>query len=196
MGQFLINFIFVFCFSFSLFAKDCSYEFDQDSAVITGTGFKTSKKIGVDGNFPGITLNKTEKTEDPKKLLEGLVVTVDLVSLDSGNSLRDTNLRETLFANIIGDSVVEVSVKEVTKDKIKTTMKINDKSQEITFNYKLENDTFKADGKFDALKFALGDQIDMLKKRCGSLHTGSDGKSVTWTEFNISLLAPLKKICK
>ncbi len=196
MNPFRVLLSFFLSFQVNAFAKDCTYEFDQEKSVVIGTGFKTSKKVGVNGKFFGIKLNKEEKVNDPKKLLDGLEVSVDLVSLDSENSLRDKNLRETLFSNIVGDSVVRVKVMEVTKDKIKTSMNLNEKSQEVVFNYTLEKDTFKAEGVFDALKFALNDQIAALKKRCGSLHTGADGKSVTWTDFNVSVVAPLVKKCK
>ncbi len=191
-----LKFFFVLIFTLPAHSKDCTYEFDQEKAIITGTGYKTSEKIGVDGNFPGVKLNKAEKKKTPKELLKDLVVTVDLVSLDSGNSLRDKNLRETLFSNILGDSVVEVKVDQIEKDKLKTTMKINEQTQKIDFTYKVDGDKITAEGVFDAVKFALGDQIAALKKRCGSLHTGEDGKSVTWTDFKVSVLAPLKKVCK
>lgn len=196
MDMKFLKFFIILIFTLPAHSKECTYEFDQERAVITGTGYKTSEKIGVDGNFPGVKLNKTERKKRPSDLLKNLVVTVDLVSLDSGNSLRDKNLRETLFANILGDSVVEVTVDKIEKDKLKTTMKINEQTQKIDFTYKVDKEKITAEGVFDAVKFSLGDQIAALKKRCGSLHTGEDGKSVTWTDFKISVLAPLKKECK
>ena len=118
------------------------------------------------------------------------------MTLDSGNTIRDKNMRETLFAGVLGDSVATVSVKKVSDKKISAEFKINEKTQNIDFDYSLKNDVMTATGKFDAMKFALGDQIAALKKRCGSLHTGSDGKSVTWTEFDLKVTAKLKKNCK
>lgn len=176
--------------------KVCTYEFDVENSKVEGTGYKFTEKTGVTGQFGGVKLNKSEKKEKAEDLLNGLEVTVDLMTLDSGNALRDRNLRETLFAGILGDSVAKVSVTKVEKNKIEADLKINEKSQKITFDYKMDKETMTATGKFDAVKFALGDQMAALKKRCGSLHTGSDGKSVTWTEFALSVKAKLKKVCK
>ena len=177
-------------------AETCLYEFDQEKASVAGTGFKYSEKTGVKGLFTGIKLNKSEKKSEAKKLLDGLEVTVDLMTLDSGNSLRDKNMRETLFAGILGDSVVKVLVKKVTDKVISTEFKINEKTKAVDFEYSLKGNTFNATGKFDVVDFALNEQVAALKKRCGSLHTGSDGKSVTWTEFDLEITAPLKKTCK
>lgn len=178
------------------YGKTCTYEFDVEKSTLQGTGYKTTEKVGVAGRFSGIKINKSEKLEEPQKLLEGLEVVVDLMTLDSGNALRDKNLMETLFAGVLGDSVATVTVKSVSDKKISTELKINEKTQTVNFDYSLKGDVFKATGKFDAMSFALGDQIAALKKRCGSLHTGSDGKSVTWTEFDLSVTAPLKKSCQ
>lgn len=174
----------------------CTYEFDKENSKVEGTGYKYTEKAGVAGHFPGFKLNKLEKKASVEELLNGLVVMVDLVTLDSGNALRDKNMRETLFTGILGDSVATVTVKKVSKDKIETEMKLNEKTQGITFDYKVKGDTLTATGIFDSVKYALGDQLAALKKRCGSLHTGSDGKSVTWSDFALKVTAKLKKVCK
>ncbi len=177
---------FVLICSFLLFSsfgfgkdKSCTYEFDVENSKVEGTGYKYTEKTGVTGQFPGFELNKTEKAKTPKALLDGLVVTVNLVTLDSGNALRDKNMRETLFTGIVGDSKATVTVKKVSDKKIETELSLNEKTQKLEFEYSIKDDTISAKGTFDAVQFALGDQIAALKKRCGSLHTGSDGKSVT-----------------
>lgn len=173
----------------------CSYKFNLEKSEIKGTGFKLTEKKGVAGSFTGFKLNKEETAKVEKDLLKDLVVTVDLMTLDSGNALRDKNLRETLFANIVGDSIVTVSVKSVTEKKIETELKLNDKTQKVMFDYTLKDGFITAKGSFDVLKFAMGDQVAALKKRCGSLHTGSDGKSVTWTDFDLLVKAKIDGKC-
>lgn len=197
--KFILSLLFVLGFSTSMaMAKDqaCSFEFDVDNSKVEGTGFKYTEKAGVTGVFPGVKLNKTAKASDPKELLKDLVVTVNLMTLDSGNAIRDKNMRETFFSGILGDSVAVVTVKEIKDKKIKAEIMINEKSQTIDFDYTMTKDSITAKGKFDAMKFALGDQIAALKKRCGSLHTGADNKSVTWTEFDLAVVAKIKKTCQ
>ena len=186
----------VILFTLSLQAKECTYEFDLDKSLVQGTGFKFTEKKGVTGSFTKFSLNKVEKKKSIKELLDGLVVTVDLMSLETGDMLRDQNLREAFFSTVIGNAEAKVEVKKVTDKKIEAVLNLNGKSQPISFDYKLVKDTIEAKGSFDALQFALNDGIDGLKKRCGSLHTGTDGKSKTWTDFDISVKALTVKSCK
>ena len=118
------------------------------------------------------------------------------MSLDSGNEWRDKNLRETLFNGILGDSVAQVTVKSVKKGQLETELQINQKTQPMIFDYQFKGEAITATGSFDILSFAMGDQIAALKKRCGALHTGKDKKSVTWTDFTLSVKAKLKKNCQ
>lgn len=189
--------VFVSCFVFSLntFSKDCTYRFDPDNSVIQGTGYKFTKKMGVNGVFTGFKLNKNKKKKSISKLLEGLVVTVDLRTLDSGDSMRDKNIMETLFSGFSGGPVVRVSVEKVTDKTIETRLKMNNKSQKLIFNYKIKTGVLNAKGRFDILEYALGKQVGKFKKRCGFLHTGKDGKSVTWTDFDLSVTAKIIKTC-
>ena len=193
--------IFIMSFLLVVFAHaketSCTYEIDSENSKVEGTGYKYTEKTGVKGHFPGVKLSQMVKKPSIKEWLEsGVEVTVDLMTLDSGNALRDKNMRETLFAGILGDSVAKVKVLKVTDKKLQTELKINEKTQKIEFDYTVKDNTMTASGIFDALKFALGDQIAALKKRCGSLHTGSDGKSVTWTDFKLDVSAAFKKVCK
>ena len=64
------------------------------------------------------------------------------------------------------------------------------------FKYQKKEEVITATGEIDLIEFAMGEQIAALKKRCGSLHTGADDKSVTWTTFDLKLTAKLKKHCE
>lgn len=197
MNRPLILSLFVALFSFQVHSqgKNCRYNFDRDKSLVQATGYKFSDKVGVTATFEGVELNSNKEQKNKKDLLNGLVVSVDLLSIDSENSLRDMNLRETLFANILGDSKVTVAVEKVTDKKIETKVTLNQKSQKVVFDYKMTDSGVEAKGLFDALKYSLGDQIAALKKRCGSLHTGEDGKSITWTDFDLEVKAYFKKTC-
>ena len=192
----LILFLSSLIFSLILQAKTCTYEFDEDNSVVEGTGFKFTEKTGVKAKFAQFDLNKMEKKASAKELLDGLKVTVNLMSIDSGNALRDKNMRETLFANLIGDSQAIVEVTKVKAKEIETLLHLNDKKLPINFSYTMKKGIIEAKGSFDAINFAMNDAIVSLKKRCKSLHTGSDGKSVTWSDFDLSVKAAIKKVCK
>ncbi|MEM7646356.1 MAG: YceI family protein, partial [Pseudomonadota bacterium] len=183
MKTIFLSIFFVLSSSPILFAKDCTYTIDEEKSMVEGTGFKFTEKKGVKGRFLGVQLSQNKPQKAFEDLFKGLSVSVDLVTLDSGNSLRDKNMRETLFSGILGDSKAQVKVLQMNKKKIETEIKLNNKTQKVSFDYSMKDMVIVAKGQFDALKFALGDQIAALKKRCGSLHTGSDGKSVTWPTF-------------
>ncbi len=193
----MLIFLLSFFMSSFTFSQSCQYEFDLKKTVVEGTGYKFTQKEAVSARFSGFKINQEgQKKDNAKDLLKDLEVTVDLMTIDSGNSLRDQNLRETLFSGIFGDSIATINVKSVTADQIETLLKINEKSLPVTFTYKIKDQMIEALGSFDALDFALTEQIAALKKRCGSLHTGSDGKAKTWTDFKLSVKAALKKNCE
>ncbi len=197
MNRPLILSLFFTLFSFQVQSqgKNCLYSFDLAKSLVQGTGYKFTNKTGVTATFEGVELNSNKSQKNKKDLLKDLIVSVDLLSIDSENALRDMNMRETLFANILGDSKVTVAVEKVTDKKIETKVTLNQKSQTVVFDYKMTDFGIEAKGLFDALKYSLGDQIAALKKRCGSLHTGDDGKSVTWTDFKLEVKAYFKKTC-
>ena len=191
----LVSFCFLLFF-LNAFAEDCTYQLDLENFSIQGTGYKFTNKVGVNGLFAGFKLNKNEKQKSIQALLRGLTVTVDLMSLDSGDLVRNKNMKETLFAGMLGSSSATVSVQKVGAKTIETQLRVNNKTQRVVFGYTIKNGVITAKGRFDALKYALGKQIAALKKRCGLLHTGADGKSVTWTDFDLKVTAGTKKACR
>ena len=191
-----VSFLCCFLLSFNISAENCTYQFDPQKTLIQGTGYKFSNKKGVTGKFKDIKINQNKKAASIKELLKNLVVTVNLKSLSAGNPLRDKNITETLFSKLVGGAQATVSVKKVTNKNINTQLKINKNSQEVLFRYSIKNNTLTAQGTFNALKYGIGKQIAAFKKRCGSQHKGSDGKKVTWTDFDLKVTAPVIKTCR
>ena len=191
-------YLFFCCFIFSLtaFSSNCTYEFDPAHSVIQGTGYKFTEKMEVNGSFTGFKLSKNEKKKSIRELLKGLEVTVDLTTLNSGDSMRDKNISETLFSGFSGGPVVRVSVEKVTDKTIETRLKMNNRSQRVIFNYKIKAGVLRAKGHFNILEYALGEQMGKFKKRCGLLHIGKDKKIVTWTDFGLGVTAKIKKTCQ
>lgn len=180
-------------------AKNCTYNLDLENTVLEGTGYKFTEKLGVAAKFPGFKLSHPEKKQPQgpnlREAVVGQTMVVDLMTIDSGNVLRDQNLRESLFANIKGDSVASITIKKMTDSKIETEFKLNEKTKPVVFDYTVKGDVLSAKGKIDALDFGMSDSMNALKKMCGALHTGSDGKSVTWSEFGLSLTAKFTEKC-
>ena len=177
-------------------AGNCLYSFDVDNSVVEGTGFKTTQKVGVAGKFLKFSTNSKGKKKSVKELLEGLVVTVDLMSVDSGNAIHDKNLREAFFSLLSENSKAQVTVKSVSEKELVTELSVHGKKKDVRFAYEIKKDVVEAKGSFDALDFAMTEAMDALKKRCGALHTGSDGKSKTWSTFDLRVEARLLKACK
>ena len=185
-----------FLFFFNAFAEECTYQFDSKKILIQGTGYKFSNKTGVTGKFSDFAIARDKKAKSVKALLQDLVVTVNLASLSAGNPLRDKNIKETLFSKLVGGSQVTVSVRKVTRKNISARLDINKNSQDVSFDYRVKDDTLVAQGTFNALKYGLGKQIEAFKKRCGSQHKGPDGKKVTWMDFDLKVTAPIIKNCR
>lgn len=178
------------------FGKECTYSWDQAKSSVEGTGFKFTEKVGVKAKFPKYSLNKATPQKSVKELLQGLVVSVDLNSIDSGNAVRDKNLVDTFFSNIKDPGKAQVTVKSVGKKSIEASLKINGVMKPVRFDYSMKNDQVVATGRFDALAYTMGKAYNALKERCKVLHTGKDGVSKMWSDFDLKVVGQLKKVCK
>ncbi|MCB0379342.1 MAG: YceI family protein [Bdellovibrionales bacterium] len=179
----------------ALAEKNCQFRFDLENSVVEGTGFKFTKKTGVTGKFPKFTLNNEDAKKEIKDLLKGLIVTVDTMTVETNNNLRDQNLREAFFSVLADNAEAKVEVKKVLDKKIEALVHLNGQSKPVSFTYKVGKDSIEAEGSIDAMDFAMTDAMASLVKRCGSLHTDKDGKSKTWSDFKLHVKAALKKVC-
>jgi|GEM_PF-1264989 len=183
-------------------ADKCSYAIDTKNSVIEATGYKFTEKKAVGAKILGVTFGDTKSVpsgDSVQALFEGLVVNVDLMTLDSGNGIRDNNLREHLLSYLKGEAVAKVSVKTYKNQKMQTVMNLNGVDKDVTFKVEEKTDAkgaaITATSSIEGADFLMGKGLAALAKRCKSLHTGSDGKAKTWSDFGLKVSVKLLKTC-
>ena len=178
-------------FSFEVFGfSRCKISFDASRSKIEGTGYKFTEKAGVTASFPKFTVSEAHGSS-LSGLLDDLVVTVDLLSVDSKNAARDQNLRNSLFMGLTDESRVKVVVKDVSGSKLKTQMTLNGVTRDVDFQWTENNGMLIAEGRIDILDFSMNPAFTALQKLCNKLHVGKDGKSKTWSDFALKVSATL-----
>lgn len=182
--------------SHSAYAANCLYQVDPASAKLTWTGYKFTEKTGVSGTFDNIDLQQTE-AKTPQDAFESVKFRVDTASVNSQNPERDKKLALYIFGALadpgsIAGSVSQVDLKKGTASAVLTLNGIK-KSLDFSVNNDKMNYTFES--KIDLGDFKMSKSLEALHIACEKLHIGKDGKSVTWPEVGIKIVAALSEKC-
>lgn len=204
----------VACVAASICRADtgCAYQLDPSTAKVEWTGFKTTKKVRVNGTFDRVTFRGVKETEDVVvakfksvgAMLSGVRVEIDGVSVNSGNPARDQRLSQFFFGNMAGKGAIKAALSGVHgKDSGTAELKLemNKRKKSVHVAYKLTEKAgggaeLEITGALDVLDFGAGESVAALGEACLDLHKGEDGISKTWSEAEIRLTASVKKECE
>ncbi len=177
--------------STSLYAGKCSDGFKLDFTFFGSP----DKKYVVTKN----TFKKMVSTFKDEKLLNS-TVEIDAFSLDTSADLSNMDKKwPASMANIRNNNTKNNFFKKFEKDVGKISAKIvkiedktlsvavtmNGVTKELPFNYKVEGETLKADGKLDVLAFNTNAAWDRFQKTCKGFHHGK-----SWSEIEIFFEVP------
>ncbi len=201
MITFLISLLFA---AQTTFAKPdhCTYRTKNKGVQVSFVGYKTTKKVGVEGKFLEVTTEgqKARSKHSLAKLL-ALPVTVNLLSVDSGNPVRDQNLKTAFF----GMMSSQKAVGRLTNLKMANTGSEGTATLELTLNgvtkeYPMvltrTQDSVSGAATIDTLSFGANQAFESLSKVCHDLHIGEDGISKTWSEVDIKISHSFQKNCE
>ncbi|RUM70007.1 MAG: YceI family protein [Sulfurovum sp.] len=168
---------------------------------VTWKAYKTFAKLGVGGQFTGVsyTANKKEG-KNFKSLLVGSKVSIDVSKIDTKNKGRDKTLVENFFGKLKGktiDGVVvdikadeKVNGKSVYHGSIDVNITMNGQMMQIPMRYNYKNEIFTAKGTIDLFDFSANDALKSINKSCFALHKGKTWNDVS-IEFSTSIKATL-----
>ena len=168
---------------------------------VTWKAYKTFAKLGVGGQFTGVsyTANKKEG-KNFKSLLVGSKVSIDVSKIDTKNKGRDKTLVENFFGKLKGktiDGVVvdikadeKVNGKSVYHGSIDVNITMNGQTMQIPMRYNYKNEIFTAKGTIDLFDFSANDALKSINKSCFALHKGKTWNDVS-IEFSTSIKATL-----
>ncbi len=158
---------------------------EQHSVRISWTAFKTNQKMAVSGSFTKVKVEGKTKAESLSKLIQGLKVTIDPASVQTGNPGRDATIAEAFFKKIDGISGEVVSISEKT---LTLALQFNKQLKNVPLHLTVTNKkNFQATGSIDIRHFQAQDALQSLSERCQDLHRGPDGASKTWPDVELSL---------
>ena len=179
-------------------AESCTYTLQE--AKPGWTAYKTTEKAPVSGGFASTTLSPTKPAPSVVGALSGVTMTIDPVSVSSGNEGRDHTLREKYFGMFTPQTEFTAGVVAVKGDDQNGTVDLNigmnGISKTVAFAYEVAADgTLTANASIEMMDFGLKAAFDSIHEACKLLHTGSDGVSKTWTDVALTVTAKIAKEC-
>ena len=154
------------------------------SSNVKWTGFKTTEKVGVSGNFDAVQVMDTKEGNTPEEVLEGAKVRVAVSSINSGASDRDSKLRMVLFGAMENTSDILGTI-NFKDGKTYITFTLNNVSKKYEVTSKFENHVFTINTVVDLADFKANEAVEALNMACEQLHKGPDGITKTWSEVEI-----------
>ena len=165
---------------------------------VTWKAYKTFAKLGVGGQFTGVsyTANKKEG-KNFKELLVGSKVSIDLTKVDTKNKGRDKTLVENFFGKLNGKTIDGVIVaieadkkkngKSVYHGMVDVNITMNNKTVKVPMRYNYKEENFKATGTIDLFDFSANNALKSINKSCFDLHKGK-----TWNDVSIAFSTSIK----
>lgn len=206
----MLKFFYLFA-GFSLFfnhpgawADSSKWCLDPASVQVVWTAFKTTQKIGVNGNFTTLKVSAPEKgSKSLAKLLNSLKAEIKLegaASLSTGNPGRDQTLFDHFFKYLKGPIQIQGKIQSAKgtdeQGELMLQLNLNGKKKPVPMTWtRTPEGTFTAKGSLDVLDFGLKTAFDDLHQTCEALHTGPDGISKTWSEVALQIQAKLSPGC-
>ena len=170
----------------------------SDEMNVTWKAYKTLAKLGVSGQFTGVTYTpNTKEGKNFKELLVGSKVSIDLSKIDTKNEGRDKTLVENFFTKLGGKTIkgVIVSLKSDPKENgkrvyhgvVDVNITMNKKTLLIPMKYNYKKENFSAIGTIDLFDFSANDALKSINKSCFDLHKGK-----TWNDVTIGFSTTIK----
>jgi len=165
---------------------------------VTWKAYKTLAKIGVGGQFTGVTYTANKKEgKNFNELLVGSKVSIDLTKINTQNSGRDKTLVDNFFGKLGGKSIQgiitgikrdkDTQSKKVYHGVVDVNITMNNRSVTVPMKYNYKNENFNAKGTIDLFDFSANDALKSINKSCFALHKGK-----TWNDVSIAFSTTIK----
>ena len=170
------------------------FSVEPKTVTIKWTGYKTTSKIPVNGNFEVLEVSNIKEAPTAVEALNGTKFSIPVSSLVSGDADRDSKLKQ-LFFGVMDATVSLTGIVNLNEDGTGTIdLSMNGISKAIPITYSIKDQIVQLDGKLDIVNdFGAQAALESINTACLELHKGPDGVSKTWSEVVISATAHLKK---
>lgn len=175
-------------------AETCLHQIKEGTEKITWTGFKYTKKAPVSGTFDKVTFKQDVNSESMAALLESIEFEIDTNSVNSGNPVRDSTLKKSIFGFTKEEAKISGKFKNATQLDVIADLVFNEE-METKLNLSAKEGKLVITGTLDLLKNGLQKSYDSVHLACKGLHTGDDGVSKTWTTVDLKIEADYEVKC-
>lgn len=156
----------------------------NDSTKVKWTGFKTTEKVGVNGQFKTIDLKDTKTGNTPEEVLNGAAFSIPVSSLFTDNEDRDSKLK-TIFFGAMKNTELLSGILNFREGKCIMTLSMNDVVKDVPLEYTFENNLFTMKSTINLNDFGGQGALKAINKACFDLHKGADGVSKTWETVDL-----------
>lgn len=181
-------------------AEVCEYSINNEGIKFIWTAFKTTAKIGVNGSFDKLKVSNNGSSTEIPALILNTKIKIALASINSDNPERDAKLVESFFGKLANTESFTGIVQECNGDNnsgnLVVLLNINKIDHAVAMTYTFADDLLEIAGTLDLLDWKAEDALESLNQACLDLHKGDDGVSKTWSDMEIKVLVPLKKVCE
>ena len=176
----------------------CIYSFSDSTIKLFWAGYKTTDKLKVLGSFPEITTNHADqKFSSIEDLVNGITFSINSKSSESGDPIRDANLRDYFFNYLTDNFQINGHVSEYTDAFITANIDVLGMERQVKFTHSIVNNILKLRALISLDELGATKAFNSIAEKCYDLHKGPDGISKTWDEVNVLIDVPfIKEDCK
>ena len=157
------------------------------------TANKFTNKLGASGTFDEFTLQLKTDSGSIDELLNDAEMTINKLSVNSGNEIWDPKLRTSFFKVFKTDTIFG-KVIDVNNGKGELELKMNNRTNNKAFEYSLKNDTLLLSTHLDLPSWNGEEALQALNQECYELHIGTDGISKLWPDVDVVFKMPINPI--
>ena len=175
-------------------ADECVYSFSDSTIKLFWAGYKTTDKLKVLGSFKEIKTNHSgQKFSSFEDLVNGITFSINSKSSESGDPIRDANLRDYFFNYLTDNFQINGDVLEYNDDFITANIDVLGINRQVKFSHSIINNVLKFRALISLDELGATKAFNSIAEKCYDLHKGPDGISKTWDEVNVLIDVPLNK---
>ena len=173
-------------------ANECIYSFSDSTIKLFWAGYKTTDKLKVLGSFQEIKTNHSDqKFSSIDELVNGITFSINSKSSESGDPIRDANLRDYFFNYLTDNFQINGRVSEYNDAFITANFDVLGVDRQVKFTHSIVNNVLKLRALISLDDLGAYKAYNSISAKCYDLHKGADGISKTWDEVNVLIDVPL-----
>jgi hypothetical protein len=168
------------------------YSVEPLTTKISFTAYKTTEKIGVQGQFTKVNFNNIKKSITPREALNGTEFSIPISSLFTNNEDRDSKIMKLFFGVMDNTELLSGNIELTSDTEGIATIKMNNITKSFPVKCTLNGKMASFTGVLNVEDWNAQAALESLNITCFDLHKGADGISKTWSEVKIDIITYLK----